>query len=138
MHRQAVNSIVKHHRRLSIALGVALVPMAAFAAMGLTTQPDGLVTCDIRTSQSGDQIMLNAETSAERNVNGSYSFRVSGTGSSNGTTINQSGAFVATPSQPATLGSVMLNAKGASYRATLDITVDQQKTSCSKRIGGSI
>lgn len=133
MHR-----IVKHHRHLSIALGVVLIPIAAFAAMGVTTQPNGLVSCTIRTSQSGGQIMLNAETSSARAVNGSYSFHVSSADSSNGTNIDQNGTFSATPSRPASLGSVMLNASGDTYRATLDIIVDQQKTSCSKHIGGGI
>lgn len=131
-----MHSIVKNHRHLAIATGVILLPIAAFATMGTATQSAGPVSCDIRTSQSGGQITLNALASTDRSVNGNYTFHVSSTGTLNGTNIDQSGAFNATPSKPATLGSVMLDGKGG-YKATLEVTVDKQTVSCTKRIGDS-
>jgi hypothetical protein len=134
---EVMHSIVKNHRHLAIALGLVLLPIGAFATMGTTNQTSGPVSCDIRTSQSGGQITLNALASTDSDINGNYAFRVTSTDSSNGTNINQSGTFSATSSKPAMLGSVMLGANGAAYKATLDITVDKQKISCSKRIGDS-
>lgn len=132
-----MQSIVKHHRHLAIAMGVVLLPIAAFATMGTASQPNGTVSCDIRTSQSSGQVTLNAVAQAATSVNGNYTFHVSSTGGSNGTNIDQSGSFSATPGKPATLGTVMLDARGTTYKATLDITVDKQKISCTKRIGDS-
>lgn len=130
-----MHSIVKNHRHLAIALGVVVLPIAAFAAMSTSRLPTGPVSCDIRTSQSGGQITLNAVALADRSVNGNYAFRVRSVDSFNGTNIDQSGPFSAGPSKPATLGSVMLGANGATYKATLDITANNQSISCSKRIG---
>ncbi|TWD51102.1 hypothetical protein FB480_10564 [Agrobacterium vitis] len=132
-----MQSIVKNHRHLAIAMGVVLLPIGAFATMGSGTQSAGPLSCDIRTSQSGGQITLNALASTDRSVNGNYTFHVSSTGASNGTNIDQSGAFSASPGKPATLGSVMLDASGATYKATLELTVDKKTVRCTKRIGDS-
>ncbi len=130
--------IVENHRRLAIALGVLVVPITAYAAMSAATQPTGLLTCDIRASQSGGQVTLNPSVTTQNTANGSYAFKVNSVGASNGTNINQSGNFAAQPHQPVTLGSVMLDATGTVYQATLDIKTNSQKISCSKRIGSSI
>ena len=128
--------IVKHHRRVTAAL-VALVSAGALATMATASQSVGPVRCEIRATPEGSMVLLEALAHADRNVSGTYSFHVESTGHTGGTNIEQGGAFSAAPGRATALGAVTLDAKGAVYDATLEVTVDGKSISCAEQVGGA-
>ncbi|MCG5480115.1 curli-like amyloid fiber formation chaperone CsgH [Sinorhizobium alkalisoli] len=128
--------IADHPRRATAALALVLLPAVALAAMGAAGQADGPVRCEIRVAPEGTLMTLEALVHADKNVSGTYSFRVKSAGRMGGTDIEQGGAFDAAPGRPAVLGTVALSANGAAYDAALDVTVGGSNVSCTERVGG--
>ncbi|MGX5830120.1 curli-like amyloid fiber formation chaperone CsgH [Mesorhizobium sp. 43Arga] len=129
--------IVKHPRRIITALTLILVPVGALATMATADQSIGPVRCEIRVTPQGGMVSLEALAHADRNVTGIYSLHVESAGQTGGTNIVQGGAFSAANGKPAKLSAVTLEAKGAVYDATLEVTVDGKNISCAERVGGA-
>ncbi len=128
---------IKYSRRVMAALALALIPVGALATMAAPDQSVGPVRCEIHFTPDGDMVSLEALAYADRKVSGTYSFHVESAGQTGGTNIEQGGAFSAAPGRPATLGAVTLDAKGAVYDASLEVTVDGKSIGCTDRIGGA-
>ena len=117
----------------SLLLGAGATAGASSA--GSAAAPLG---CAIEATRSGGMLTLEAVVRSDRTVAGSYRFRVAGGGGGGSTNIAQGGEFAAAPGAPASLGSVMLGSRGASYRATLEVTVGGRTLTCDERFGGAI
>ncbi|BAV47523.1 hypothetical protein MesoLj113a_18010 [Mesorhizobium sp. 113-1-2] len=128
--------IAKHPRPVITALALILVPVGALATMASADQSIAPVRCEIRATPEGGMVSLEALAHADRDVSGTYSFHVESAGRTGGTNIEQGGPFSVAPDKPATLGTVMLDAKGAVFDARLKVTVDGKSIGCAKRVGG--
>ena len=129
--------IVKHSRSVITALALVLVSAGALATMATADQSVEPVRCEIRATPESGMVTLEALAHADRNVSGTYSFHVGSAGRSDGTNIEQGGAFSAAPGKPATLGAVTLDAKGTVFDAKLEVTVDGKSIGCAERVGGA-
>lgn len=123
--------------RLMVA-ALVLVPVAAVATMSTAKTFDSTQLCEIgATPAGGGMVKLDALVHADRALSGSYTFRVEKTGGGGSSTINQGGDFDAKAGDTATLSSVSLGAKGARYKATLDVTIGGKTVSCTKQTGST-
>ncbi|ALN73504.1 curli-like amyloid fiber formation chaperone CsgH [Aureimonas sp. AU20] len=123
-------------RRAALALGLALLPAAAFAGMSGTVAPSGgPVRCEIRAVPQGGLLSLTALVETDKSVTGRYTLEVEGAGRGGGTQLSQGGPFTAGAGRAATLGSVTLTGKGALYDVSLDVTVNGRTVSCNERVG---
>jgi hypothetical protein len=126
-----------------LAGGVAVLFLAA-AATGITVSAGADVSrsspahCEIRDKAQGDSIALEALVHADRSIKGSYSFSVTGGGGSGSSDIQQGGDFEAQPGRPASLGQVVVGARGAAYDARLTVTFEGTSISCARQVAGAI
>ncbi|MCD2174825.1 curli-like amyloid fiber formation chaperone CsgH [Rhizobium sp. C4] len=123
--------------RLMAACALVLVPVGAVATMTAAKPIDGAGLCEISATPSAGMVRLDALVHADKAVAGSYTFRVEKTGGGGSSTINQGGDFGARAGQTATLSSVSLAARGAAYKAALDVTIDGKTVRCTKQTGGN-
>lgn len=114
----------------AVALGV-MGPGATGADAG------GPVRCDIQVSGRGGGVTLEGVVYAKTAVEGSYRLRVTQSGGSGSSNINQGGDFNAGPGGAVSLGTVTLGGSGA-YVARLEVSWGGGHTVCSERVGGSL
>ena len=111
---------------------VSLVVAGALASTVTAEAGSGSIRCEIHANPSSGGVALEGIVYAKSAVQGSYTFRVSKSGGSGSSDINQSGDFSAAPGAPGSLGTVSLGG-GGSYRARLEVTTDGGSASCSER-----
>lgn len=119
---------------LLFGLGAAAIGIGA----GHAGTAPGPVRCEIRADLTGGTTSLEGVVHADKAVSGSYRFRVESAGASGRSNIDQGGDFTAGPGNPATLGSIMLDTRGARYDASLTVTVEGKTIECADHIGGAI
>ncbi|MBY5413320.1 hypothetical protein HFO98_33865 [Rhizobium leguminosarum] len=127
---------IKHPRRMMAILALVLLPVGALAAMTTANQSDAAQLCQIKATPGAGMVRLDALVHADKHVGGTYTFHVEKVGDGGSSTVNQSGDFDAVEGHTAILGSVSLDAKGAKYKATLDVVIRDRSFSCTKQIGG--
>lgn len=126
--------------RMMTAFAALLLPVGALATMATTSSAkllDSPQICEIGVKSAGGTVRLDALVNADKAVAGSYTFRVEKSGGGGSSTINQGGDFDAKAGQTATLSSVSLAARGAVYKAALDVTIDGKTVRCTKQTGGN-
>lgn len=111
-----------------IAIGAGHAGMAAA----------GPVRCEIRVDSTDGMTSLEGVVHADKAVSGSYQFRVKSSGASGRSNLDQGGDFTAGPGNPATLGSITLDTRGARYDASLTVTLNGKTIECADRTGGAI
>ena len=116
-----------------VVLGLWALSVASVAA----DQHDGSISCEIHEKATRTGVALEGVVTAKTAVEGSYRFKISSSGGSNSSDIDQSGEFTAGPKVASSLGSVMLGGSGA-YEARLDVTIDGRTIRCSKRVGETL
>ncbi|WP_152047290.1 curli-like amyloid fiber formation chaperone CsgH [Aureimonas psammosilenae] len=121
-------------KRIVPALLTALAAGAVLAPAVSARTGDEAASCEIRASRGGGAVTLTALVHAEHRVEGSYSLRVKG----RGTSIDQGGPFAARAGREAVVGTVTLGTQGASFEAKLDVTVDGETVTCRQSIRGGI
>ena len=95
------------------------------------------VRCEIVATERGNMIHLSGLMHADREVSGTYRFKVESAGHGGNTDISQGSGFHAGPNGPTTLGMVMLSGGGI-YDVSLDVDADGERYSCQERLGGRI
>lgn len=115
-----------------VVLGLGVLSVASVAA-----DDSGSIRCEIHEKTTRAGVVLEGVVIAKTAVEGSYHFKISASGDSGSSDINQSGEFTAGPQAANSLGSVMLGGNG-SYEARLDVTFDGRTIRCSKRVGGTL
>ena len=128
---------IKHPRRLTAVLALLLVPVGAVAAMTASSQSDAGRRCEIRATQGGGMVKLDALVQTDKRISGNYAFRIEKSGGGGSSVVNQNGAFNAGAGETATLGSVTLDSQNTDYKATLDIKVGDRTLTCTRRTGGA-
>lgn len=113
-----------------IGIGLAGAAVGTDQA-GATSQP---LSCEIREISTNGMVALEALVRADAPVSGSYSFKVVSAGGGGRSNISQGGEFSAAPGAPATLGTVTLGQRGATFDAQLEVTSGGKRISCSERI----
>ncbi len=116
------------------ALALGTVGVVAVAA---DQKDSGTISCEIHETATRTGVALEGLVMAKTAVDGSYRFKISASGSSGNSDINQGGEFSAKPKSPVSLGSVMLGGSGT-YDARLELTIDGRTIHCSKRIRGTL
>ncbi|WP_425623885.1 curli-like amyloid fiber formation chaperone CsgH [Agrobacterium radiobacter] len=127
---------VRHSRHLAAILALALPPFGAVAAISTAKEPAEGQRCEIRATPQAGMVRLEAVTKGDTRGGGTYSFHVEKSGGSGPSVINQGGDFDAAAGRSQMLSSVTLDAKGAHYKAVLDLVIDGRSFSCTKQIGG--
>ncbi|MGR4846036.1 curli-like amyloid fiber formation chaperone CsgH [Rhizobium sp. LARHSG275] len=127
---------IKHPRRAMTILALVLLPVGAVSAMTTANQSGGAQLCEIKATPGAGMVRLDALVHADKHVGGTYTFHVEKVGDGGSSSINQSGDFDAVEGHAAILSSVALDAKGAKYKATLDVVIPDRSLSCTKQIGG--
>lgn len=113
-----------------IGVGMAGAALGTDPA-GATNQP---LSCEIRETSMNGMVALEAVVRADAPVSGSYSFKVVSAGGGGRSNISQGGEFTAAPGAPATLGTVTLGQRGATFDAQLEVMSGGKRISCSERI----
>ncbi|MEX0956881.1 MAG: curli-like amyloid fiber formation chaperone CsgH [Rhizobiaceae bacterium] len=116
-----------------VMIGVAAAGAAYAASSGDDDQTP--TRCEIRSSQQGSMISLDGVFFADAAASGSYRFQVASVGGSGNTNIRQGGGFSAGAGEVVSLGKVMLGGYGASYDASLEVTLGGETFKCSERVG---
>ncbi len=119
-----------------LLLGLTLIGVEMGASQA-GSSGEGPLRCEIQTTSANGMVALEGVVHADVAVSGSYSFRISSSGGSGRSNIQQGGGFTAGPGGPVTLGRVMLGANGA-YDASLTVTSNGSTVACSERVGGAI
>ncbi len=115
-----------------VVLGIA----AAGAAYASSDDGDtGPAICQIKATQQGSMISLEGVVLADSAVTGTYRFQIASVGGSGNTNIRQGGGFSAGAGDEVTLGKVMVGGYGASYDASLEVTLGGETYQCSERVG---
>lgn len=114
-----------------VILGAGLV--AAMLGATSADSASGPLRCTIETSRSGGMTVLQGVASADKAVDGSYQFKVTGSG----TNIQQGGGFSAGPGGDAALNQVMLGGNGT-YTARLTLAANGATATCERRISGAV
>lgn len=112
-----------------IIAAAALVPLLAAGAATADSRATPL-RCEIVAERSGGMTALTAVVHADRPLDGSYSFSISGKGRGGSSDIRQGGQFAAAKGAT-TLGQVMLN---GAYDASLKVTVGGKVFSCARGV----
>lgn len=120
------------HRRLAAALVLLGATGAALAGPVGQRPGQSPPECKLEIARHGAGVALTAVAHAGRSTSGRYDLRVSG----RGTDIRQGGPFDIGANRTARLGTVTMGA--GSYDVELDLVVDGDTISCSRRIGGGI
>lgn len=113
---------------LAVAVGASGIA-AAHAGNGLG--------CEINVARGSGGVSLSGVVHANKDVEGSYAFRITKSGGGGSSDISQSGDFSVAAGSSESVGSVSLGGDG-SYRARLDIRTPLGSTSCSQRIWGGL
>ncbi|CDN94869.1 curli-like amyloid fiber formation chaperone CsgH [Agrobacterium tumefaciens] len=127
---------LRHPRRLAAILAMALLPFGAVAAITTTKEPAEGQRCEIRATPQAGTVRLEAFTKGDAGGGGTYSFHVEKSGGSGRSVINQGGDFDDAAGRSQLLSSVTLDAKGAHYKAVLDLVIEGRSFSCTKQIRG--
>jgi hypothetical protein len=127
---------VTHPRRLAAILAVALLPFGAIAAMSTANDLSEGKLCEIKATPQAGMVRLEAFAKGNTGAGGTYAFHVENSGGSGSSVINQGGGFDAAAGRSQLLSSVTLGAKGAQYKAVLDLEIDGRRFSCKKQVGG--
>jgi len=93
------------------------------------------VSCEIQASTANGRTTLTGTLHSDAAIDGSYRFKVAGSGRSGSSSIQQGGYFSAGADEPVTLGQVMLGGAGTIYNASLEISANGASLVCEKRIG---
>lgn len=80
-------------------------------------------------------VKLEAFVGVDTPADGTYAFHVETSGSRGRSVINQGGDFGAAAGRSQLLSAVTLDAKGARYKAVLDMVIDGRSFSCTKQVG---
>lgn len=115
------------------------------SAMGLTTACAAVgasyagtgsgEACEIQAFHEGNGTTLTGTFHSEAPVSGTYSFKVTGRGSSGSSNISQGGEFEAAQGEDVELGNVMMSSPGGIFDAVLEVTIDGRTVDCRKRVG---
>ena len=127
---------VRHPRRLAAILVLALLPAGAVAAISTAREPAEGKVCEIRATPQAGMVRLEAFAGGDTPAGGTYAFHVEKSGSGGRSVINQGGDFDAAAGRSQLLSAVTLDAKGARYKAVLDMVIDGRSFSCTKQVGG--
>jgi len=117
-----------------VVLGVGAFSVASVAG---DQNDSGSIRCEIHEKSTRGGVALEGVVKTKTAVEGSYRLKVSSSGGSGSSDINQSGEFTAGPQATSMLGSVILGGDGV-YEAQLDVTIDGRTIRCSKRVGGTL
>src|SRR5919198_2389822 len=103
------------------ALGVGVIGAidGSIERVGIGPKASQPIRCEIQVKEHGNSVALEGAVFAKTAIEGSYQLRVSKSGSSGSSDINQSGDFSAGPGEPSSLGTVTLGGDGGSYVAKL-------------------
>ncbi|OAI85338.1 hypothetical protein AYO27_10440 [Rhizobium sp. GHKF11] len=127
---------ISHKRRLAAILVLALLPAGTVAAISTARESTAGNVCEIRATSQAGMVKLEAFAGADVAAGGTYGFHVEKSGSGGHSVINQGGAFDAAAGRPQLLSAVTLDAKGARYKAVLDMVIDGRSFSCTKQVDG--
>lgn len=105
---------------------------------GTSSAQSGPISCEIQVTPAGGMLTIAGVVRSDHAVSGGYSFQIAGGGSGGSSNISQGGPFFAGPGADVMLGSIMVNAAGAKYDLTLEVTANGTKLECRERIGGII
>ncbi|MFF2323106.1 curli-like amyloid fiber formation chaperone CsgH [Agrobacterium sp. NPDC058088] len=125
----------RHPRRLATILAAALLPFGAVAAISTAKEPADGQFCEIKATPQAGMVKLEAVAKGDASAGGTYAFHVEKSGGAGSSVINQGGDFNAAAGRSQLLSSVTLDAKGARYKAVLDLVIDGRNYSCTKQIG---
>lgn len=126
---------IRHPHRLAAILALALLPFGAVAAMSTAKDGTDGQFCEIKATPQAGMMRLEALAKGGTGAGGTYNFHVEKSGNGGGSAINQGGDFEAAAGRSQLLSSVTLDAKGARYRAVLDLVIDGRTFSCSRQVG---
>lgn len=127
---------VRNPRRLAAILALALLPVGALAAISTAKEPAVGRFCEIKATPQAGMVRLEAVAKGDTGAGGTYSFHVEKSGGSGSSVISQGGDLNAAAGRSQLLSSVTLDAKGARYKAVLDLVIDGKSFTCTKQIGG--
>ncbi len=133
--------MLNNHKLISAgtaALILGLGTAGASTGAGQSTSTSDPVHCEIQTSTGRGMTTMEGLVFTDAKISGSYQFRVMSSGRSGNSNIRQGGNFTATPDNPVTLGKIMLGNRGASYNATLKVTVNGTTIKCDEHVGEEI
>ncbi len=100
-----------------------------------TLTPQEPFSCEIQASTANGRTTLTGILHSDVAFDGSYRFKVAGSGRSGNSSVQQGGYFSAGADEPVTLGRVMLGGAGTVYNASLEISANGASLVCEKRIG---
>jgi hypothetical protein len=114
-----------------VPLGLAVGGFAMTATVE-SASAGPLPTCEIRVTEQGDMVQLEAVVDAARQVTGSYRLEISADGGGGYSVIDQSGDFNADGGTKSTLGMVTLD-RSTNYVANLKIKWSGGTIKCTQR-----
>lgn len=120
---------------LALGLGVIGSGIEMVKAGPSGSQP---IRCEIQVKERGAGVTLEGVVFAKTPIHGSYKFRVSKSGSSGSSDIDQSGDFSAGPGAASTLGTVTLGGNSGAYVARLKVNAEGRTIECAERVGGAL
>ncbi|MCF6320943.1 MAG: hypothetical protein L3J32_04155 [Rhizobiaceae bacterium] len=130
------------YKLVSAATAALMLGMGAANISGDITQEITVsnepVYCEILTTTSRGMTTLEGVLHTDKEISGTYTFKVKSAGNGGNSNIRQGGEFHAEPDEAVTLGKVMLSSKGTSFDATLKISTNAKTIRCSQHIGVTI